>query len=226
MGVNVGSSPHTRGARRGSNRPPRCRRIIPAYAGSTSSGVPTTTRRTDHPRIRGEHGRRRPADVRAGGSSPHTRGALVVFSLDPHFRRIIPAYAGSTMCPASPPPLLTDHPRIRGEHSRTRRPDYRRSRIIPAYAGSTRSRSCARRSRMDHPRIRGEHGGCRPDPLGGRGSSPHTRGARSRSQPRAFQPRIIPAYAGSTPCPSERRRRSPDHPRIRGEHAGMPQIVP
>ena len=30
-----GSSPHTRGAHRASNRPPCCRRIIPAYAGST-----------------------------------------------------------------------------------------------------------------------------------------------------------------------------------------------
>ena len=50
------------------------------------------------------------------------------------------------------------------------------------------------------------------------GSSPHTRGARSRSQPRAFHPRIIPAYAGST-VPTRRQpsgRR--DHPRIRGEH--------
>ncbi len=53
---------------------------------------------------------------------------------------------------------------------------------------------------------------------GGRGSSPHTRGALRalRHEFSAFG--IIPAYAGSTrfrPCETVRRR---DHPRIRGEH--------
>ena len=51
------------------------------------------------------------------------------------------------------------------------------------------------------------------------GSSPHTRGARPvQSQPRG-RARIIPAYAGSTPIGVDPRRRSPDHPRIRGEHS-------
>ena len=52
-----------------------------------------------------------------------------------------------------------------------------------------------------------------------RGSSPHTRGARSRVHRHRRPGRIIPAYAGST----LRRRRhppgKPDHPRIRGEHS-------
>ena len=71
----------------------------------------------------------------------------------------------------------------------------------------------------DHPRIRGEHHRppqCDSPP---RGSSPHTRGARSLS-PRASQHRgIIPAYAGSTPSGTPPRAISRDHPRIRGEHA-------
>ena len=37
VGVNVGSSPHTRGARSPDYRRPVDRRIIPAYAGSTTS---------------------------------------------------------------------------------------------------------------------------------------------------------------------------------------------
>ena len=52
----------------------------------------------------------------------------------------------------------------------------------------------------------------------GRGSSPHTRGARHAADERDSIHRIIPAYAGSTPTrrrPSGCRR---DHPRIRGEH--------
>ena len=48
--------------------------------------------------------------------------------------------------------------------------------------------------------------------------SPHTRGARVQHQPVKAQPRIIPAYAGSTrPTPTGSRSRA-DHPRIRGEH--------
>ena len=52
-----------------------------------------------------------------------------------------------------------------------------------------------------------------------KGSSPHTRGARpGRSRP-PDHGGIIPAYAGSTSRARRLRRRSRDHPRIRGEHA-------
>ena len=51
---------------------------------------------TDHPRIRGEHAREYPAR--------------------PPCTRIIPAYAGSTVCHEIPLGPVTDHPRIRGEH--------------------------------------------------------------------------------------------------------------
>ena len=115
---------------------------------------------------------------------------------------------------------MSDHPRIRGEHSERHDPkgnftgssphtrgalhsalrDQQRAGIIPAYAGSTTSRPPATIRRLDHPRIRGEHrpGTARLAPWG----------------------RIIPAYAGSTSraCPS--RPLSWDHPRIRGEHGG------
>ena len=120
----VGSSPHTRGARR--------RRR------------PAPTRSGDHPRIRGEHGEGGLADtallgiipayagstnaadnfMAAGlGSSPHTRGGgtlrrhgicLQPLGSSPHTR-------------GAPPPLgwrsasSRDHPRIRGEHPGNRR---------------------------------------------------------------------------------------------------------
>ena len=132
-----GSSPHTRGARRRSRAARRASRIIPAYAGSTSSRAGPSRGYRDHPRIRGEHGT---------GLSPPT--------LVPG---IIPAYAGSTTSPnarACPP---RDHPRIRGEHvlqlgaderGHGSSPHTRGARglgrlgrqlagIIPAYAGST-----------------------------------------------------------------------------------------
>ena len=51
------------------------------------------------------------------------------------------------------------------------------------------------------------------------GSSPHTRGALAEIDPRQIGPRIIPAYAGSTPACGTCQWFRRDHPRIRGEHA-------
>ena len=109
------------------------------------------------PRIRGEHEDKRYADWDRAGSSPHTRGALVMVTHTFYYIRIIPAYAGSTASPPSMTAVRRDHPRIRGEHLRgfLEVPGYGGSsphtrgahkpfevgdvfsRIIPAYAGST-----------------------------------------------------------------------------------------
>ena len=71
----LGSSPHTRGARLLGGLGDALAGIIPAYAGSTKLRDVISTFPPDHPRIRGEH----PGVARAGrvadGSSPHTRGA-------------------------------------------------------------------------------------------------------------------------------------------------------
>ena len=72
----MGSSPHTRGARRRPARPSNPAGIIPAYAGSTPPVARAASPKADHPRIRGEHATGL-SGVRLGfGSSPHTRGAL------------------------------------------------------------------------------------------------------------------------------------------------------
>ena len=153
----MGSSPHTRGAHDDGAQLRRRRGIIPAYAGSTPTIPSRSAGVGDHPRIRGEHASVANRMSPVLGSSPHTRGALVVFSLDSHFGRIIPAYAGSTTTTSSPRTRRGDHPRIRGEHCHTplkvwikqgssphtrgalrdRTIRCRPSRIIPAYAGST-----------------------------------------------------------------------------------------
>ena len=59
-----------------------------------------------------------------------------------------------------------------------------------------------------------------PNPTHPRGSSPHTRGARSSGCTYCRIPRIIPAYAGSTGPGVFDPPRGWDHPRIRGEHRG------
>ena len=154
-----GSSPHTRGALRQEVGVDAQGGIIPAYAGSTTSPPKATNKPPDHPRIRGEHYTAYwEADGRPG-SSPHTRGARGETLVYVAARGIIPAYAGSTRIPASPPAARTDHPRIRGEHHQlpiadppgdgssphtrgarwSSRVRTSRTWIIPAYAGSTRS---------------------------------------------------------------------------------------
>ena len=233
-----GSSPHTRGALARFGRILKIEGIIPAYAGSTSSYPTCDLPRTDHPRIRGEHYVNSVYPALAAGSSPHTRGARPVDGHVAAANGIIPAYAGSTHLGASMCTSARDHPRIRGEHDRrvealedvggssphTRgarsrvRPCLPAPRIIPAYAGSTRLPARRRRRRRDHPRIRGEHRQHRGRPEGGRGSSPHTRGARKSTGRPTPNGRIIPAYAGSTPHGMIWIAWIPDHPRIRGEH--------
>ena len=94
-----GSSPHTRGAPARPGVPASPGRIIPAYAGSTQAMATSTTTTKDHPRIRGEHSRRRCCSDASAGSSPHTRGAPVTPKVEKLLPRIIPAYAGSTQVP-------------------------------------------------------------------------------------------------------------------------------
>ena len=177
---------------------PRRGGIIPAYAGSTSVCLGASSRSGDHPRIRGEHDDSDQYSIDGLGSSPHTRGARLWRPPTSPIARIIPAYAGSTPREMCRDPTSWDHPRIRGEHlSRPSRrvrmvPSSPHTRgappaaatqqhlpgIIPAYAGSTGSGTSPTGSPWDHPRIRGEHFLEIFQIIGGKGSSPHTRGAQ------------------------------------------------
>ena len=192
--------------------------IIPAYAGSTQIHLNSTGDIRDHPRIRGEHAPPVIGIAEGTGSSPHTRGARSSNRNPRKCRRIIPAYAGSTLPPRTISCPWTDHPRIRGEHRRHSAGPRTRYRIIPAYAGSTKSSRKGPSRGLDHPRIRGEHYACTVVTELGEGSSPHTRGALACGQGMSSRTGIIPAYAGSTCDRAFRRYSSTDHPRIRGEH--------
>ena len=154
----LGSSPHTRGARRRPEQPAPERGIIPAYAGSTPTPALASRSCEDHPRIRGEHRGLGVEVPPAGGSSPHTRGALSTASFCGDRARIIPAYAGST--PRAPVTMVHgagSSPHTRGAHLEVAVYPVKLG-IIPAYAGSTVPVSVTPVSRWDHPRIRGEHG--------------------------------------------------------------------
>ena len=153
----------------------------------------------DHPRIRGEHAAAGVPSATACGSSPHTRGARGMPRSPSPWTRIIPAYAGSTKPPGVNFRGVSDHPRIRGEHSMS----FREVRTLIGSSPHTRGALLAVARRW----------------LSIYGSSPHTRGARLSGIPRCRCRRIIPAYAGSTSGVQVIEHTPSDHPRIRGEHA-------
>ena len=160
------------------------------------------------------------------GSSPHTRGAPShpLEGLDE--AGIIPAYAGSTRFRRAVARPFWDHPRIRGEHCAGEM-------LLAVFQGSSPHTRGARggrcrglRPRLDHPRIRGEHLARNAELLFGEGSSPHTRGAPGNYLQYGNEPRIIPAYAGSTRKTTTSGSTTTDHPRIRGEHSCTLALMP
>ena len=172
------------------------------------------------------------------GSSPLARGTRGEDGSDPHGARFIPARAGNTITarPGAVPPAV--HPRSRGEHTtssvtitvqygssplargtRLRRHRARRAvRFIPARAGNTLQCHSISRFAPVHPRSRGEHGHHSNRSSGPAGSSPLARGTLDHRHAQPHVQRFIPARAGNTPGGGRASRRTPVHPRSRGEH--------
>ena len=97
--------------------------------------------------------------------------------------------------------------------------------IIPADAGSTQKGDLLHHAGQDHPRGCGEHTVPNQGDTRVGGSSPRMRGALRRAIFCTMPVRIIPADAGSTPCPTRVIRGSGDHPRGCGEHEKRPSSV-
>ena len=114
--VGAGSSPHVRGARNANAAESPSSGIIPACAGSTSTGIGVALSRRDHPRMCGEHEQSWIEFADYTGSSPHVRGAHNDRSLSNRFDGIIPACAGSTRYRWPKSCRRWDHPRMCGEH--------------------------------------------------------------------------------------------------------------
>ncbi|SNT60758.1 hypothetical protein SAMN05443665_105918 [Actinomadura meyerae] len=191
---------------------------IPAYAGNTDPGRPTSKHGRTTPR-RGEHLPRTEAKLPSWGPPPRARGALLDKHVDQLDVGTIPACAGST----SPWPRTCarpwDHPRVHGEHSSGRAEHLSVRGTIPACTGSTRPVPASRRSCRDHPRVHGEHSRCWFLDLRRRGPSPRARGARPQHRAGAARGGTIPACTGSTGTRTGRGWTGRDHPRVHGEHA-------
>ena len=170
--------------------------IIPALAGNTVDRFPEAPGSPDHPRSRGEYVMGRSMPRSRFGSSPLSRGILLLLGGDLLTDRIIPALAGNTSMAMVGDIRKPDHPRSRGEYRRqvvgetapqgssplsrgiptpaVARPT--RAGIIPALAGNTRSPELTGLVTRDHPRSRGEYHG-EPEKKGkSMGSSPLSRG--------------------------------------------------
>ena len=196
----VGSSPLTRGKLLAWRVARRHGGLIPTHAGKT--GFPDCRRHglRAHPHSRGENEMSDQVRAVAAGSSPLTRGKLqrVAVVVDPF--GLIPTHAGKTLCTSLSSALSRAHPHSRGENcivSKTNA-DLAGSSpltrgklavvlgaahaggLIPTHAGKTGRTSAPARPSPAHPHSRGENVALHPTVGWRKGSSPLTRGKRSR----------------------------------------------
>ena len=213
-------------------------RLIPAHAGKTGHGPMTGATHPAHPRSRGENQIDSSAGNKLPGSSPLTRGKLLLDPEEVPSEGLIPAHAEKTRPPACQGPEWAAHPRSRGENRQERsrlscvdgsspltrgkpadcRVPLDTQRLIPAHAGKTCPPWPGGHGSPAHPRSRGEN--CRYSPavrVSG-GSSPLTRGKRPTRPTSAATTRLIPAHAGKTATTATSRSARPAHPRSRGEN--------
>ena len=177
--VNVresGSSPRGRGKQPNVTQFTRCQRLIPAWAGKTTSRQAAASLRRAHPRVGGEN---RPAGV-----------------VRPDPRRLIPAWAGKTPGSRRSSVKVRAHPRVGGENAYADKEDVsgtgssprgrgkrlgrdracRRRRLIPAWAGKTTSFHAWGSNPAAHPRVGGENDYFQITDAALAGSSPRGRG--------------------------------------------------
>ena len=216
-----GSSPLTRGKRANAHRGFLTVRLIPAHAGKTVCGFSPASPAPAHPRSRGENEYVPTNGDVLEGSSPLTRGKLVVNAVITWWLRLIPAHAGKTWFVRIFAAIRRAHPRSRGENlivdrpanpqagssplTRGKLPSWTRSlltaRLIPAHAGKTVLGVVGAFFRWAHPRSRGENWPHRRGGATTGGSSPLTRGKPRVGEDSRDLARLIPAHAGKTrPC--------------------------
>ncbi len=243
-----GSSPRLRGTPADGIEAHVIGRFIPASAGNTHRQAMTSRTTSVHPRVCGEHDKKRNPPVGNSGSSPRLRGTRVRPGQRDEIGRFIPASAGNTAASKTGRPSLAVHPRVCGEHRTAskaasiaagssprlrgtrffgRLMDHER-RFIPASAGNTPSRDGRPSQWTVHPRVCGEHVWRASGPFSPDGSSPRLRGTPANDVTSSTGYRFIPASAGNTLGETHRLFARSVHPRVCGEHSGgiVPAVGP
>ena len=192
--------------------------LIPARAGKTWVTASVSPSGKAHPRSRGENIAFTPSHACDQGSSPLARGKHRLHAFPRLRPGLIPARAGKTYTPASPPTTSQAHPRSRGENRHSHaggqrvagssplargKPLLTRSsnqahRLIPARAGKTWSTQACADATTAHPRSRGENVPLLELLPSEVGSSPLARGKRDDQVKQRIQDGLIPARAGKT----------------------------
>ena len=172
--------------------------------------------------------------------SPLTRGKPCGEGAPCVSEGLIPAHAGKTVRCVIPTRSATVHPRSRGENApgiasaswfqgsspltrgkrRRRRTRLSSSGLIPTHAGKTTPVHLRFSGETAHPRSRGKTVDDGDQAIPRTGSSPLTRGKRSRRSGGRRRRRLIPAHAGKTGRSVVVMGLGPAHPRSRGENAG------
>ena len=111
-----GSSPRGRGKLGMLSARPPVMRLIPAWAGKTSTRERPASWRQAHPRVGGENRLNAPLMWSRAGSSPRGRGKLRPESDPQGVTRLIPAWAGKTRLPIRRGHASRAHPRVGGEN--------------------------------------------------------------------------------------------------------------
>ena len=112
----AGSSPLTRGKRPSPNQRHNISGLIPAHAGKTASQALALRRQRAHPRSRGENRVCKTCATGVEGSSPLTRGKLMLTTINQPTMGLIPAHAGKTLRILANHRDTWAHPRSRGEN--------------------------------------------------------------------------------------------------------------
>ena len=218
-GITVdGSSPLTRGKLPRRLHVRLARRLIPAHAGKTMSGLPRALRSRAHPRSRGENASSRRSQQRTPGSSPLTRGKHLGLAFQHPEDGLIPAHAGKTPTRSRAKAPAEAHPRSRGENiTAYMRADHPEG-SSPLTRGKRRTRQARKEDRGLIPAHAGKTSRRASSAAEGCGSSPLTRGKLDTPPGSPRPQRLIPAHAGKTaPAPTSRMSRRA-HPRSRGEN--------
>ena len=183
--------------------------------------------------------------VRVAGSSPLARGTPLNTVPNRAYHGLIPARAGNTIRTSLSLTCSRAHPRSRGEHIKgiidgvvqwgssplargtlhARVHHVYAGGLIPARAGNTLNTASTAPTDWAHPRSRGEH----PSVIGvvmmPAGSSPLARGTHTGGSENTGQIGLIPARAGNTSTTKKAILTCWAHPRSRGEHVFVIDII-
>ena len=193
-----GSSPLTRGKRRGSAGGRHPLGLIPTHAGKTRSFVRTNSTTGAHPHSRGENAGGALKEIPADGSSPLTRGKRRVSHFCCLSVGLIPTHAGKTCSSGGSSRRRRAHPHSRGENAEgVERVRYVLG-LIPTHAGKTQLTTKVLSRVWAHPHSRGENSCYLGVRVKKEGSSPLTRGKPVYQTLIGRVSGLIPTHAGKT----------------------------